>query len=138
MSIIFEFGGLEIEKLLPYWFIELTSQIPLIGTEFGFQEFEPEEDFDGISYMLWNDTNAMIEESMDYIPGCAIFESGFICIASCSLGSGDPFFIPINKGDNPPVFRVFHEFGENTDEILKEGMELVSERLSDLFKKAII
>ncbi|WP_242972909.1 tyrosine-type recombinase/integrase [Anaeromicrobium sediminis] len=69
---------------------------------------------------------------------CAILERGYMCIASCSSGSGDPFFIPINQGDNPPVFRVFHDFGEDTDLILKEGMSLVAEKLSDFFRNAIV
>lgn len=123
---------------VPNWFIELISQVPLIGAEFGFHEFEPAESFDGVSYMIWADPNTIIEESLDYIPGRAIFEHGFICVASCSHGSGDPFFIQIGNDENPKVYRVFHDCGDDSKLILKEGMSLASEKLSDLFKDAVI
>lgn len=127
-----------LDDCLPDWFIKLISSISLIDAEFGFKEFEPEEDFDGISYIIWADPSTIIEECLDAVPGCAIFEKGYICIASCSHGSGDPIFMPINKGTNPPVYRVYHEYGEDTELILKQGMNLISEKLSELFKNAIL
>jgi hypothetical protein len=127
---------IKFNNCLPNWFIELISKVPLVGSEFGFQEDETEED--DISYMLWADPNTIIDESLECFPGRAIFERGYICIASCSHGSGNPFFIPINKGDNPSVYRVYHDLGDNPDIILKEGLSLISERLSDLFKKAVV
>ncbi|MBI6873440.1 SMI1/KNR4 family protein [Clostridium aciditolerans] len=128
----------DLDNRVPAWYIELISTIPLINLEFGFQEFEPEEGFDGISYLTWAEPDTIKEECIDAVPGCAVFDKGYICIASCSHSSGDPFFISIDEGYNPPVYRMDHNYGEDTEDILMMGKYKIAESLSNLFKNAFI
>jgi len=76
-------------------------------------------------------------ESIKNYPGLEIFKKGYICIASDSTGGGDPYFIDTNAGDNPPVYRVYHDVSDNLDEILAKGRQLVSNSLSELFQSSI-
>lgn len=127
----------KLNGLLPQWYSELLATVPICGIEFELQVFEPEDDFDGLQSIELNDSNGICIESLEYYPGLEIFKKGYICIASDSTGGGDPYFININEGDNPPVYRVYHDISDNADEILEKGRELVSNSLSELFKSAI-
>ena len=80
---------------LPTWYIDLHTQVPIIDAEFGFQEYEPDANYDGISFIIWSDINGVIEESLQFSPGIEVFEQGYIHVASCSTGSGDPIFIKL-------------------------------------------
>ncbi|WP_147533303.1 SMI1/KNR4 family protein [Bacillus marasmi] len=125
----------EIEKIekdlnikLPEWYIALYKTVPLINSEFGIPEFEPDEDFDGISYIIWDGVDDIIDECTKYEPGISALKDGFIFVASCSHGSGDPIFIKLNS-NQPSVFRIYH------DDLTK--VQLV-DNLAYLFKNAII
>jgi hypothetical protein len=118
----------ELKIKLPEWYIELYTTVPLIDAEFGIQEDEPEENYDGISYMMWGSVDDIIEESTRYEPGISVLKEGYIFAASCSHGSGDPIFIKMSS-DKPSAFRVYH------DDFSK--VQLV-ENLTLLFKNAIV
>jgi hypothetical protein len=113
---------------LPKWYIELYTTVPLIDAEFGVQEDEPEEDYDGISYMIWGDINDIIEESTEYEPGLSSLNDGYVFVASCSHGSGDPIFLKLSS-EEQRVFRIYH------DDFTKAQLE---ENLVTLFKNAVI
>ncbi len=85
-------------------------------------------DFDGISFMIWEGVDDIIDESTKYESGISALKDGFIFVASCSHGSGDPIFIQLSS-DQPSLFRIYHE------ELTK--FQLV-ENLTYLFKNAII
>lgn len=121
---------------LPLWYKKLLASFPIREMDIGTQLYEPDDDFDGVEYVTFSGINVV--ECLDAVPGCEIFERGYICIGIDISGSGDPFFISLNEGDNPPVYQVYHDVGEDADEILKEGKVLVSNSLSDFFKHAII
>src|SRR5688572_7387120 len=59
----------ELKIKLPEWYIELYTTVPIISAEFGIQEDEPDEDCDGISYMIWGGVDDIIDESTKYEPG---------------------------------------------------------------------
>jgi hypothetical protein len=113
---------------LPKWYIELYTTVPLIDAEFGVQEDEPIEGYDGVSYMMWGSVNDIIEENTEYEPGISALNDGYVFIASCSHGSGDPIFIKLNS-DEPRVFRIYH------DDFTKSQL---AENLVSLFKNAKI
>lgn len=113
---------------LPKWYIELYTTVPLIGAEFGVQEDEPIEDYDGVSHMMWGSVDDIIEENTEYEPGTSALKDGYVFIASCSHGSGDPIFIKLNS-DEPGVYRIYH------DDFTKSQ---IAENLVSLFKNAKI
>jgi hypothetical protein len=118
----------KLKTKLPNWYYELFTTIPIIDAEFGVQENEPEDDYDGISYMMWGDIDSVIQECTEFEPGISVFQEGYIYIASCSQGSGDPIFINLNT-EEPKVFRIYH------DDFSKA---VLAKSLADLFKNAII
>lgn len=70
----------------------------------GIPEFELDDDFDGISFMIWEGVDDIIDDSTKYEPGISALKDGFIFVASCSHGSGDPIFINVTS-DQPGLFR---------------------------------
>jgi len=53
----------------------------------------------------------VIEEATDYYPGLAVSKFGYVPVASCALGSGDPYFINSNDGTGGPLYRIYHDAG---------------------------
>ncbi|WP_438298113.1 SMI1/KNR4 family protein [Sporosarcina sp. FA15] len=118
----------ELKIKLPNWYIELYTTVPLIDTEFGVQEDEPDEDYDGISYMICGGVDDIIEESTEFEPGISALKDGYVFLAICSHGSGDPIYVKLNS-DETRVYRIYH------DDLTKA--QLV-ENLASLFKNAIV
>jgi len=58
-----------------------------------------------------------LQESTEYYPGIGVRNHGYIPVAGCEIGSGDPYFININDGENGPLYCIFHDevFDENYD-----------------------
>ena len=123
---------------IPEWYVELLLRYPLCGLEIGWQADEPEGEYDGIAWMTWSDPNGIRSESLECYPGLAILERGWINVASDATGGGDPYFIPTQQGDDPPVFQVYHDVSDDADVILAKACRLVSPSLSQLFLQAIL
>lgn len=128
----------EIENRLPQWYQDLLTSVPICDLELGWQAYEPDEEDDGIWWMIWSCPHEMKIESVDLYPGLAILERGFINVALDAMGRGDPYFIPTDQGDNPPLYQVYHDISYKAEEIIKEGLELVAPSLSEFFKTAIV
>ena len=122
---------------IPSWYCKLISELPLIHMEIGWQAYEPEEDYDGIAYVEIYQPSHMIDESFEAYPGIPILERGFICIGGDPTGSGDPYFINFDS-QNPPVFQIYHDSGDNPDEILKHGKAEVANSLAEFFRNGVI
>lgn len=120
----------EMGHRFPEWLISLNTTIPLCGLEVDWQA----NNLDGS--IEWSDANGIRSESIECYPGLAILERGFINIGCDPGGSGDSYFIPTDRGDDPPVFQVYHDVSDQADEILSHGLFEVSPRLSDLFRSA--
>ncbi len=41
--------NVDLGSIIPEWYIELVTSVPLVGLEFGWQISEPEKDDDGVS-----------------------------------------------------------------------------------------
>jgi len=122
----------------PDWLVELVTSVPLSGLELGFQEFEPEPGYDGRTWLFWSDAHGILSESVECYPGVAILRAGFVNIASCSMGSGDPYFISVHDGVDPPLYRVYHDIGYEAESILAGGRILVAPRLSEFLSNALL
>jgi len=123
-------------NLLPDWFIDLLSSYPLTGTEIDFPLYEPDNDYDGHISIQFAETDGIFSETSECYPGIAISGLGYFCFGTDPSGGGNPFFIQNNKGDNPPVFQVYHDVSDEGEVIEKEGMEKLADSLSDFFDKA--
>ncbi|RHW43344.1 hypothetical protein D1B31_01360 [Neobacillus notoginsengisoli] len=118
----------ELKIKLSEWYIELYTTAPLIEAEFGIQEDEPDEEYDGVSYIEWGGVDDIIKESTKYEPGISVIKDGFVFLASCSHGSGDPIYVKLSS-KQPKVFRIYN------DDYSKNQL---AEDLVSLFKNAII
>ncbi len=116
----------------PDWYAELISNFPLCGLDLGWQ------DEDGISSMIWSTPEQSRSESLEAYPGLAILERGYINVALCAHGSGNPYFIPTDIGDDPPIYQVYHDISDKPDEIIAQGLQLISPSLSEFFSTAIV
>jgi hypothetical protein len=132
-SLVAALGG-----IYPGWLAELLTNVPICGLELGWREFEPEPDYDGVSWLFWSDSRNILSESVECYPGLVIPPSGFVNVASCSMGTGDPYFISVHEGIDPPLYRVYHDVGHEADVILAGGRIVVAQRLSDFFANAMI
>lgn len=115
---------------MPEWLIALLASVPLCGLMSDWQTHER------CGSLEWFDAHGIRSESLEFYPGLAIVERGFLCIGGDPTGSGDPYCIPTDRGEDPPVYQVYHDVGEEADEILHNGLFEVSPRLSDLFRQA--
>ena len=80
----------------------------------------------------------MRSEMLECYPGMAIHPRGYVCIAACTLGSGDQYYICNADGDDPPVYQIYHDVSDVTDEIIADGREIIFPKVSLLFDVARI
>ncbi len=80
----------------------------------------------------------MRSEMLECYPGLAIHSSGYVCIAGCSFGSGDQYYICNTDGDDPPVYQVYHDVSDVAEEIIANGRSIIFPTLSQLFDIARI
>lgn len=118
---------------LPAWLSDLLTSVPLSGLELGWQESPGS---DGIAWLRWSDALGIRSESLECFPGCAILPRGYISVASCLEGSGDPYFVCLSEGDDPPLYRVYHDVSDEADVIIAEGLLQVAPSLSSFFRTA--
>ena len=143
--------------VIPEWLIELLTNYPLCGAQFGWEspeldEDEAEEDIKKVSwtsYLLylakkdsypllawvdWSTPDGMRDVMLETYIGFELLKHGYINVATDG-SSSDPYFVPINRGDNPPLFVVSGCAPADPELIMNEELSLVSETLSDFFLK---
>jgi hypothetical protein len=122
--------------VLPPWYAQLLTTVPLCDLEIGWPAFAPTPEDDGIQWMFLSNPANIRSASLECYPGIALLTRGYINLAGDSSGSGNPYFFPTAEGDDPPVYRFGHEVSEDADVLLEKGGILVSGRLSDLLRAA--
>lgn len=128
----------QLNCLIPDWYINLLTTYPISGIELAYQAFPPEQDYDGILWIEILNSKGIFEETNNFYPGIAIQSLGYFCIGGDAAGGGNPYFVSANQGDNPPVFQVYHDVSDDGAEIVKNGMRMVAQTLSQLFDIAIL
>ncbi|MGE3173057.1 MAG: hypothetical protein AB7O97_10570 [Planctomycetota bacterium] len=102
---------------------QLTNRVVIIGEG---------DDVSGVGadLTLLNQDKSLGEQGA--YPGLKVHEHGFIPVAACNLGSGDPYFINANDGPHGPLYRIYHDaVGEDgyddsaIDIVLKDYTDLI-------------
>ncbi|MGB7347459.1 MAG: hypothetical protein WBD20_24775 [Pirellulaceae bacterium] len=119
--------------IIPEWYCNVLTRFPMGGVELEWPSANDEGEFVGIE---WMDIDNMRSEMLECYPGLAIHPIGYICIAGCTIGSGDQYYICANEGDDPPVYQIYHDVSDVADEIIANGRLLVFQKLSQLFDVA--
>jgi hypothetical protein len=122
----------------PSWLLDLLSSVPLCGLELGWQAFDPEPGFDGLGWVEVTDADGILWETLEAHPGLALLPAGYVNFGGDSCGGGDPYFVSVHEGADPPLYQVYHDAGSDTETILAQGRRLVAQRLSDFFRAALV
>lgn len=129
-----------IEKLppgvMPGWLVVIQKQFPLAGVCFSLDEDQDESKI-GVE-MKWFSSSQMIEEALLVYPGKVVLGLGYLPVAACLVGSGDPYFLKMKSCDlqNPPLVRIPHALAIDEDHFLENEIELVSKSLSYFFSQS--
>ena len=83
------------------------------------------------------DEKMIMEEATDYYPGIAVKPHGYIPVAGCQHGSGDPYFINTNDGIGGKLYRIYHDevIDKNYDK--EKAIDVVLNNYEDLLKYKI-
>jgi hypothetical protein len=76
------------------------------------QEVEVPEhaDLSGLGIELeFLDETGTKQESEELFPGISACRDGFVPVGGCTFGTGDPYFINVNDGENGPLYRIYHD-----------------------------
>lgn len=94
------------DKIPKYW-IEFLDANKLRGVEIDFDETQDLSEY-GASLKMLNEQQ-IIDEMNNCYPGKVVKEDQYIPIASCSYGSGDPYFINSKDGKSGKLYRIYHD-----------------------------
>ena len=50
-----------------------------------------------------------IDELTNFWPGLGFSKDGYVPVSSCSIGSGDYYYINTSDGQDGPLYRVYHD-----------------------------
>ncbi len=121
--------------LIPEYWKQLVINNTLIGK---YCEIPEESDLSELSggCLKIFDESQIIEETNVFYPGLAVKKDGFIPVANCMQGSGDPYFINVGDGENRCLYRIYHD-GEMLDYDtynLDDAVNIVLNNYTDLLK----
>jgi hypothetical protein len=96
------------------WLLDLMTEFPLAGTTFTLDETNPSEIAVDMKWMAPADIR---EEGRELYPGLDAVKNGYLPIGICLIGSGDPYFLKVGDGKNPPVVRIPHDSPEEVEAV---------------------
>lgn len=137
--------------VIPEWLIEFMTTYPLCGADLGIEdpdaeEFEPaawtsrllyfakRDQYPQLAWVEWSTPTVMRSAMLENAIGMALLKRGFINVAHDG-STCDPWFVPTDRGDNPPLFAISVCASAGTDSELMDELELVCGKLSELFLK---
>jgi len=123
-------------QLMPDWYLELLKTFPIVGSDFVLLRL-----MGGRQVHLsleWMSPEVMIREAREAIPGRIVIKYGYIPVASCLNGSGDPYYIRPSDGDDPPLVEIFHDAVSESTGMHDSSKWMVSTSLSEFFTVATL
>ncbi|MBL8524978.1 MAG: hypothetical protein JNN20_14910 [Betaproteobacteria bacterium] len=93
--------------MLPQYWIDFLDSNGLRGKYCDIGE-DLDESGAGAYLSIFNEAQSL-DEATNFWPGIAVFPDGYIPVASCQIGSGDPYFINVGEGPNGCLYRIRHD-----------------------------
>lgn len=123
--------------MIPNYWKYFIEENDLAGKDFTIPESVDLSELDGGSLKIFNESE-ILNEANDFYPGLAVKQFGFIPVAGCLYGSGDPYFININDRKNGPLYRVYHDAEMDEEDIydMEEAINIVLNNYTELLKYA--
>ena len=121
--------------MIPQYWTEFLDNNDMNGAEV---EIPPDKDLSQIDdenvglYIL--SAAESIEEATKYYPGIGVKPHGYIPVAGCQLGTGDPYFINSNDGKGGPLYRIYHDRVLDENYNKNEAIDIVLNNYEDLLK----
>lgn len=124
--------------LVPSWLISVLQRFQLVGVCLSLTEDEDESEL-GVD-LKWFGPSEIIEEALSVYPGKAVVGLGYLPVAACLTGSGDPYFLKMKNSniEDPPLVRIPHDLVSDDGTYPESEIEIVCESLSQFFSKAQI
>lgn len=123
--------------LVPSWLPPLLQRFQLAGVCFSLDEEEDDSELG--ADLKWFSVSQMVEEALLVYPGKSVLSLGYLPIAACLAGSGDPYFLKIlNDNEDPPLVRIPHDLASDDEAYPESEIEVVCESLSQFFSKVEI
>ena len=89
----------------------------------------------GCSLQIFSESKS-VDEANNFYPGVAVKKHGFVPVACCLIGSGDPYFINFNDGEFGSLYRIYHdvEMIDDDNYNLDDAVDVVLKDYRDLLK----
>ncbi|WP_299609558.1 hypothetical protein [uncultured Aquimarina sp.] len=126
----------KIQNKIPNWYNQILTEYPMKGLKIGIPfnygwESLKDKKQNELPFMITslNSLNDIEFMANKEFPGCELIKAGYICIAPNENNDGDGFYIN-TKEKNPSVIYIYHDCGESTSELIKNG-QIISKSFSD-------
>jgi hypothetical protein len=121
--------------MFPSYWSEFLEANALVHREVSIPEVQ---DLSGVGADLeMYDAESSRQEMEEYYPGIVVAADGFVPVAHCSIGSGDPYFINVNDGPGGPLYRVYHDVVANQPYERSQAVDLVLASYQELVRYAV-
>ncbi len=125
------------QELVPSWLPICLQEFKLAGTCFSLDEKLDKSELG--ADIKWFTVSQMLEEALEVYPGKVVLDLGYLPIAACLFGSGDPYFLKVlNDGEDPTLVRIPHNFASEDKQYPENEIEVICDSLSEFFSKATI
>lgn len=133
-----EIGDLQTRfgSLISTWYLDILRRFPLIDAQF--ERSRPVGDIPVQLALAWMSPMHVLQEAYEAVPGCVAINYGYIPVATCLMGSGDPYFIRCADGDDPPLVEIYHDAVSDEVGLRDEAIWVVAPTLSEFFAQATL
>jgi hypothetical protein len=119
--------------MIPDYWIKFLDKNSLRGVECEIPEDKDLSQLDGCCLEVFNEEN-ILDEATNFYPGLIVKNDGYIPVAGCCHGSGDPYFININNGEFGPLYRIYHDEVHDENYDRSKAIEIVLENYQALLQ----
>ncbi len=131
----------KLNGLIPDWYTEAVTQLPVSGIEVGWLAFPDEKEFDGVEWVTILDANLLSECNLRSYLGNLLRPIGYFSFGYGSSWAGNCFAFNPEEGNDPPVYEIWHDAASNSNEMIKaienkKGVKIVSTSFSNFFNDA--
>ena len=91
-----------------------------------------EDDLDCVIQVM--SESEAIDEATNYWPGIGVKKDGYIPVGHCAIGTGDPYFINTNDGENGPLYKIDHEAVSEDGYNKEEAVDVMLSSYSEITK----
>lgn len=118
--------------MIPKFWREFVVENDILGKDIEIsEEADMSELGADLKIMTWEQA---ISESTECHPGIEAAKSGYFPVAMCLEGSGDYYYINVQRGKSGPLFRIYHDSVVG-DELEGSGIEMVLESYVQLLEQ---